>query len=319
MQLKKTQAHVFVWGLLMASQKHHKAFLNALNGKEVPIETTPQEVLSLIGVEGSLHPLLAFSDEDIPLEGDTYTRPLQITVECMGAKVPMMLIDNGSALNVCPFITTFTVGLDMETIIPSPLTVRAYDNTLRKVMGTFKTPCKIGPMETIVEFHVMDITPNYNLFLGRAWLHPNRAIPSLLHLKMKILWKGEITIVLGDSVILASVCGLKEGGSELQMNGFEFMNMANYGLKDERYATDLSPYCSHKVIAMMKNMGFMPGMGHRKEGKWVVKFPNVKTQITREGLRFFEGCDGIKKNLGTLNGNFVKGETSLIVASLNLG
>ena len=37
-------------------------------------------------------------------------------------------------------------------------------------MGTFKAPCKIGPLETIVEF--MDITPNYNILLGRAWLHP---------------------------------------------------------------------------------------------------------------------------------------------------
>ena len=60
----------------MASQKHYKALLNALNGKEVPIETTPQ--------------------------GATYTRPLQITIECMNAKVPMVLIDNGSALNGCP-------------------------------------------------------------------------------------------------------------------------------------------------------------------------------------------------------------------------
>ena len=59
-QLKKTQAHVSIWGLLMAFQKHHKALLDALNGKEVPIETTPQEVLSLMGVEGSLHPLLVF-------------------------------------------------------------------------------------------------------------------------------------------------------------------------------------------------------------------------------------------------------------------
>ena len=84
----------------------------------------------------------------------------------MGAKVLMVLIDNGSALNVCPFRTILTVGLDIETITPSPLTVRAYDNTSRKVMG--KAPCKIRPMKTVVEFRVMDITPNYNLFLGRA-------------------------------------------------------------------------------------------------------------------------------------------------------
>ena len=86
----------------------------------------------------------------------------------MGAKVPMVLIDNGSALNVCPFRTAFIIGIDVETSIPSTLTVRAYDNTSRKVMGTFKAPCKIGLSETIVEFHMMDITPNYNLFLGRS-------------------------------------------------------------------------------------------------------------------------------------------------------
>ena len=145
MQLKKTQAHMSVWGLLMASQKYRKALLDALNGKEIPIETTPQKVLSLMGVEGSSHPLLAFSDEDLPPEGATHTRPLQITIECMGAKVSMVLIDNGSALNVCPFRIALTIGLDIEIIIPSPLTVRAYGNTSRKVMGTFKAPCKIEP------------------------------------------------------------------------------------------------------------------------------------------------------------------------------
>ena len=38
----------------------------------------------------------------------------------------------------------------------------------------------------------------------------------------------------------------------------------------------------------------------------MVEFLDFKIQLTMEGLRFFEGCDGIKKNLGTLNGNFVK-------------
>ena len=61
--------------------------------------------------------------------------------------------------------------------------------------------------------------------------------------------------MLGDGEILAPVYGIKEGGSKLQMNGFEFVNMANYGLKDERYATDFFPYYSHEVIVMMKNTG----------------------------------------------------------------
>ena len=51
------------------------------------------------------------------------------------------------------------------------------------------------------------------------------------------------------------------------MSGFEFMNMTDYGLEDERYAIDFFLFCSHEVIAMMKNMRYMPGMGLRKEGK----------------------------------------------------
>ena len=79
-----------------------------------------------------------------------------------------------------------------------------------------------------------------------------------------------------------------------------------YGLKDERYATDLFLYCSHEVIVMMKNKGFILGMGLGKERKGIVEVPNIKDQMTKEGLGFFEGCDKIKKNFGTLNGNFVK-------------
>ncbi|KAL0015438.1 hypothetical protein SO802_002507 [Lithocarpus litseifolius] len=83
-------------GLLMAFHKHCSALLDDLNRKEVPIETTPQEILSLIGVEASSHPLLTFFDEELPLEGATHIRPLQITTGCMGTKVPVALIDNGS-------------------------------------------------------------------------------------------------------------------------------------------------------------------------------------------------------------------------------
>ena len=77
---KKTQAHVFVWGLLMSSHKNCSALLDALNRKEVPIETTLQEVLSLMGVEAPSHPSLTFSDKELPPEGATHTRPLQITI-----------------------------------------------------------------------------------------------------------------------------------------------------------------------------------------------------------------------------------------------
>ena len=65
-----------------------------------------------------------------------------------------------------------------------------------------------------MEFHVMDITPNYNLILGRAWFHPTEVVLYSLHQKMKIIWKGGIAVIIGDSEILAPICGLEKGESE---------------------------------------------------------------------------------------------------------
>ena len=118
--------------------------------------------------------------------------------------------------------------------------------------------------------------------------------------------KGGVFVIHGDGEILAPICEIESENNELQMSGFEFMNMVDYGLKDEKYTTDLLSYCRHEVIEIMKKMGYMAYMGLGKEGKGILEFLNFKTQPTREAMGFLEGCDGIKKNLGTLNGNFVR-------------
>ena len=64
----------------MASNKHCSAVLDTLNGEEVPIKTTPQEVLSFMKVEVPSHPPLAFSMRNFPpkepLTLDLYKSPL---------------------------------------------------------------------------------------------------------------------------------------------------------------------------------------------------------------------------------------------------
>jgi hypothetical protein len=50
-QLKRTQATIFIWGLLMASQKHGDTLLAALAEKEISIDTSPEEVLYIMGVD----------------------------------------------------------------------------------------------------------------------------------------------------------------------------------------------------------------------------------------------------------------------------
>ncbi|XP_077237243.1 uncharacterized protein LOC143878914 [Tasmannia lanceolata] len=143
-QLKKTQANVSIWGLLMASPKHRQVVLRELNSSQVSVEITPDELVGLVAMTKASK-ALSFSDEDLPSEGKDHTRPLKITLLCNQKKVSEVLVDNGSALNVCPLSTATILGFGPEDFIPSEQGILAYDGTRRDVIGTLAT--EIGPTE----------------------------------------------------------------------------------------------------------------------------------------------------------------------------
>ena len=60
-----------------------------------------------------------YSDKDLTKKGKHHNDPLHITVDSMGKRILMVLIDNGSALNVCPLKTTSYLGLSIEDFVPT--------------------------------------------------------------------------------------------------------------------------------------------------------------------------------------------------------
>ncbi|RVW63887.1 hypothetical protein CK203_055698 [Vitis vinifera] len=102
---------------------------------------------------------IMFSVDDLPLEGSGHTCPLYIIVVCSGYRVPSILLDNGSALNVCPLATVVALGF---------------------------APSYFGPSTQTV----LRIPVSFNLLLGRPWIHQPGAIPSSLHQKVKFIHDG---------------------------------------------------------------------------------------------------------------------------------
>ena len=88
---------------------------------------------------------IVFSDYDLPPEGSNHVHSLYITVDCSGCRVPSVLLDNGSALNVCLLAIDIALGFVPLDFGHSTQTVRAYDNTKREVMGTLVIDLQIGP------------------------------------------------------------------------------------------------------------------------------------------------------------------------------
>ena len=60
--------------------------------------TSTEEVLSIMGVD-NVGATISFIENDLPLNGVRHNRALYITVECLKAKIPRVLVDNGFALN----------------------------------------------------------------------------------------------------------------------------------------------------------------------------------------------------------------------------
>lgn len=66
---------------------------------------------------------LTFSEEDLPSEGIEHTKPLYITI-CKELRIPVVLVDNRLALNVCHLRTATCLRVLKEELTPSTMTVR---------------------------------------------------------------------------------------------------------------------------------------------------------------------------------------------------
>ena len=94
-QMKKTQAHITIWGLLVASKPHREVFLKMLEESIVPWETNPQQLSNMVSAITSRQRLF-FTDEDLSSLGRKHNAVLFITVITRGMEVPKVLVDNGS-------------------------------------------------------------------------------------------------------------------------------------------------------------------------------------------------------------------------------
>ncbi|KAI8551459.1 hypothetical protein RHMOL_Rhmol06G0187600 [Rhododendron molle] len=169
-QLEKILATVSVWGLIASSKEHREGLSLALSRITVPTDITPEAMVALVLPLLSKHSV-TFTEKDLPIEGTAHNRPLHITVKCKGLWIPTVLIDNGSAINVCSLRVAYRLGLAKKDFEPSNLAVKAYDSTRRVVEGTITLLLDAEGFEMSVEFHVVDIPATFNLLLGRPWMH----------------------------------------------------------------------------------------------------------------------------------------------------
>ena len=124
-----------------------------------------------------------------------------------------MMVDDGSAINVCPLQILPNLGVKVEELTTSYLVIRAYDDSVRIAEGTSVAPVKTGPIETVVEFNVLDIPVTYALLLGRPWYYILGGVPSTVHQKVKFFLDGEIMTI--DASMNKAVSAVKDNQKQV--------------------------------------------------------------------------------------------------------
>ena len=102
----------------MASYKHRQNLVEVFNQIQVPTTTTSQDLNDMIG-SISKELTISYSNKDLTKKGKHHNDPLHITVDAKGKRIPMVLIDDGSALNVYPLKTASCLGLSIEDFMPT--------------------------------------------------------------------------------------------------------------------------------------------------------------------------------------------------------
>lgn len=199
-QLNKQPERILILSLLLNSEPYQNALLKVLNKAYVANNISMKKLDRWVNNLNADN-FISFSDDEIPPNGRGSVKALHFTTRCKGYIILNVLIDNGSELNVIPLATLFRIPIDLSYLRPCHSTVRAFNGTMREVMGKIDIPLEVGPYIYNVEFQVMDITPSYNCLQGRPWIHSARAVPSSLHQKLKLIMDGCLVTVEGEDII----------------------------------------------------------------------------------------------------------------------
>ena len=91
--------------------------IRALSQIRVETTTIPDGLIHMV-MAGRATCIVFFND-DLRQEGSGHICPLYISVGCSGRRVPSVLLDNGSALNVCALAIAIALGYALFDIGPS--------------------------------------------------------------------------------------------------------------------------------------------------------------------------------------------------------
>ncbi|XP_071923155.1 uncharacterized protein [Coffea arabica] len=270
-------AHISMLDLLFSSDLHRDALLGVLTKAQIPKDISVNNFSHIVGNVLTVKQI-TFSDEKLPAEGTGHNKALYIAVRCNGKLLAKVLIDNGSALNICPWSTLMKLGLQDVKLRPSTTIVREFDGARRESIGEIDLVVEIGPVQFQIACQVMHFPSIYNVLLGRPWIHTSSAVPSSLHQMLKFIVNEQlITIFAEEDCILIT-------DSESEQEGNKSASVSSHRVANEARTKMTLPIASIMMAKEMIRGGyeFDKGLGRNLQDITVLESDDGNLDITHD-------------------------------------
>ncbi|XP_027150237.1 uncharacterized protein LOC113750467 [Coffea eugenioides] len=288
-QLDRMPSQISFLNLLLTSQLHKEALLKILNETQIPKDIPVDKLSNIVGnILAANH--ITFFDDDLTAEGIGHNRVLYISVRCNEKLLPRVLVDNGSALNICSWNTLTKLGFLDIKLRPSVTVVRGFDGSRRESMGEADLVLEIGPAQFQVTCQVMDFSSVYNILFGRPWILVSNSVSSSLHQMLRFIVNYQLITVFAenDCTMIVDAKFKSENRKRTPISSHHIADIVSVGWvsRDKSLTKSDLPEASIMMAKEMVRGGYEIGKGLGRELQGILEPIEIPMQIDTFGLRF---------------------------------
>jgi hypothetical protein len=158
-----------------------------------------------------------FEKPDFPM--NHHLKPLFIQAKINGVGVNKVLVDGGATVNLLPQAFLSKIGIMDSDLRPHNVVLTNYEGKTGNSLGVVEVELIVGSVGRTTMFMVVPSKANFNVLLGREWIHGVGAVPSTLH-QMLAIWRrdGLVENIEADqSYFLAEVNNITKKNFDKQL------------------------------------------------------------------------------------------------------
>nr|KYP31050.1 hypothetical protein KK1_049148 [Cajanus cajan] len=128
-----------------------------------------------------------------------HLKPLLLTLMIEGVEVKKVLVDGGAAINILPQTMLKHFGKTLTDLKPHNILISDYAGKSSQPEGVILLNVQIGSVKRTTMFIVTPSKANFNVLLGREWIHGMGAVPSIVHQKVFFCPKILLTVTSDEN------------------------------------------------------------------------------------------------------------------------